>query len=166
MTLKNHEKFEEELTCHFKIDIRNFTNFDSGTGKSKKKPTLMGCFWPKYIMLEVRKYRGVMFDAMQDWYKVWREADLYFQKWHEEFGKFSPEHLQRSKNCDFYWVFLSKVQNVWASNLQGSQVSWQWRMMQNLRRNWLVSSKLTWGIWPNLTQALENVKNLHFNCLL
>ena len=28
MTMKNDAKFEEELTCHFKIDMRNFTNFD------------------------------------------------------------------------------------------------------------------------------------------
>ena len=26
--IKNDVKFEEELTGHFKIDIRNFTNFD------------------------------------------------------------------------------------------------------------------------------------------
>ena len=36
MTMKNDEKSEEELTCHFKIDIRNLTNFDWGTRKSKK----------------------------------------------------------------------------------------------------------------------------------
>ena len=45
-------------------------------------------------------------------------------------------------------------------------MSWQWRMMQNLKRNWLVSSKLTWGIWRILTWALKNLKNLHFNGLL
>ena len=28
MAIKNDAKFEEELTCHFKIDMRNFTNFD------------------------------------------------------------------------------------------------------------------------------------------
>ena len=28
MTMKNNEKSEEELTCRFKIDIRNWTNFD------------------------------------------------------------------------------------------------------------------------------------------
>ena len=38
--------------------------------------------------------------------------------------------------------------------------------MQNLKRNWLVSSKLTWGIWQILTRALENLKNLQFNGLL
>ena len=36
MTLKNDEKFEEELTYRFKLDIRNLTNFDSSTGKSQK----------------------------------------------------------------------------------------------------------------------------------
>ena len=36
MTMKNKAKFEEELTCHFKTDVRNFTNFDSRTQKSKK----------------------------------------------------------------------------------------------------------------------------------
>ena len=45
-------------------------------------------------------------------------------------------------------------------------MSWQWRMMKNLKRNWLVSSKLTWGIWQILIRALENLKNLHFNGLL
>ena len=36
MTMKNNAKFEEELTCHFKTDMRNLTNFDSSTRKSKK----------------------------------------------------------------------------------------------------------------------------------
>ena len=36
MTLKNDEKSEDELTCRFKIDIKNLTNFDSRAGKSQK----------------------------------------------------------------------------------------------------------------------------------
>ena len=36
MTMKNYTKIEEELTCHFKIDLRRFTNFDWSTRKSKK----------------------------------------------------------------------------------------------------------------------------------
>ena len=39
-------------------------------------------------------------------------------------------------------------------------------MMQHLKRNWIVNSKLTWGIWRILTRALENLKHLHFNRLL
>ena len=31
MTMKNDTKFEEELTCHFKVDMRNLKNFDWST---------------------------------------------------------------------------------------------------------------------------------------
>ena len=77
MTLKNDEKSEK--FCRFKVDIRNLANFDSSTWVSKIY-SLMGCFWPKYIMFELKKYRGVMFDCTQDWYKVWRKTGLCFQK--------------------------------------------------------------------------------------
>ena len=36
MTLKNDEKSKEELTCRFKIDIKNLTNFDTRTQNSQK----------------------------------------------------------------------------------------------------------------------------------
>ena len=36
MTMKNDAKFEEELTCHFKVDMRNLMNFDPSTPKSQK----------------------------------------------------------------------------------------------------------------------------------
>ena len=91
MTLKNDEKSEEVLTCRFKIDIRNLTNFDSSTWVSKIY-TLMSCFWPNSITFELRKYRRVMFDGTQDWYSVWRKTNLSFKKWHEEVGSFSPKN--------------------------------------------------------------------------
>ena len=36
MRIKNDTKFEEGLTCQFKIDMRNLTNFDPSTQKSQK----------------------------------------------------------------------------------------------------------------------------------
>ena len=36
MTITNDAKLEEELTCQFKIDMRNLTNFDPSTRKSQK----------------------------------------------------------------------------------------------------------------------------------
>ena len=36
MIMKNGAKCEEELTCQFKIDMRNLTNFDPSTRKSQK----------------------------------------------------------------------------------------------------------------------------------
>ena len=48
-------------------------------------------------MFELKKYREVMFDDTEDWSKIWSKTDLFFQKWHKEFGKFSPEHSKVSK---------------------------------------------------------------------
>ena len=36
MTMKNDAKFKEELTCRFKTDMWNLTNFDPSTQKSQK----------------------------------------------------------------------------------------------------------------------------------
>ena len=36
MTMKNDAKFEEKLTCQFKIDMKNLKDFDWSTQKSQK----------------------------------------------------------------------------------------------------------------------------------
>ena len=36
MTMKNDAKFEEELTCQFKTDMRNLMSFDLSTEKLQK----------------------------------------------------------------------------------------------------------------------------------
>ena len=72
ITMKNYAKFEEKLTCHFKVDMRNLTNFDLSTNG----------------------------------------------------------------------FLLSKVYITWTKKVLMSYLSWNWRGMQNLERNWLVVSKL------------------------
>ena len=74
MTMKKDTKIEEELTCRFKIDMMNFTNFDPSTRKSKKF-VLIGSLWPKYILLELQKYRGVIFHDTEELCKFWRKTD-------------------------------------------------------------------------------------------
>ena len=38
MTMKNDAKFEEELTCRFKIDLKNLINLDVPTQKPQIFP--------------------------------------------------------------------------------------------------------------------------------
>ena len=38
--------------------------------KFSKISTLMGYFWSKYIIFELKKYRGVMFDGTEDRRKI------------------------------------------------------------------------------------------------
>ena len=74
-----------------------FDNFWPEHLKIAKSCILSGCLWPKHITFELKRYRGVMFDGTQHWYKIWRKTDFCFQKLHKELGKVSPEHSKVSK---------------------------------------------------------------------
>ena len=60
MTLKSDEKFEEKPISCFKID-KNLVNFDPSTQASKNFCTLIGLFRAKYIIFDLKKYKGVIF---------------------------------------------------------------------------------------------------------
>ena len=78
----------------------------------------------------------------------------------------SYQSAWKCQNWDLDGILLSKLENVRASNLQKCYMSWQWRMMQNLKSNLLVISKLTRGIWRILIPTLGDLKHLLFNWLL
>ena len=134
--------------------------------KVSKVSTLMGSFWAKYILFELKKYRGVIFHETEEGYKIWRGIDSSFQNWHNEFDKFWPEYSKSLKNFHFNGLLLSKVYIVWAKKVERSYLSWNWIRVQNLERNQLVVSKLTQGIWQILTRALKSLKDFNFNELL
>ena len=116
MRMKNDAKFEEQLLVNLKLTwviwwILSQALKNLNLNFNELLLTKVYNAWTK------KKYRGVMFDCTEDWFKIWRPTYLYFLKWHEEFGKFSPDHIWKSKNWVFSWVLLSKVENVWAWNL-------------------------------------------------
>ena len=119
----------------------------------------MGFFWPKYIMFELKKYRGVMFDGTEYWCKIWRKTDFCFQKWHKEFGKFLPEHLKVSKICTLMGFFWTKHLMFELKKVRGSYAWWHSILIKHLKENWLVLSKMTWGIIANFHQStFESLK--------
>ena len=62
MTTQNDAKFEEELTCQFKTDMRNLLNFDPSTETISKICKIS----PKYTVFELKKYSEVMLDGTTD----------------------------------------------------------------------------------------------------
>ena len=47
------------------------------------------CFFSaKCILLEPKKYTGVIFHETEEGYKIWGEIDSPFQNWRNEFDKF------------------------------------------------------------------------------
>ena len=147
--MKWHDKFNKFWPKHSKIS--NIC-------------TLMGYLWPKYIIFELKRYIGVMFDGTEYWCKIWRKPDLCFQKWQEEFGKFSQEHSKVS-NLELWWNSFIRSRKCMSLKFTGEYVPWQWRMMQNWKRNLSFFSKLSSEIWRILTRALESLGKLHFNGL-
>ena len=61
----------------------------TGVLKNLKYLPFNGLFLIKVYHVRSKKCSEVMFDDTEDWCKIWRNTDLCFQKWHEEFGKFS-----------------------------------------------------------------------------
>ena len=58
--------------------------------KVSKIFTLMGSFVAKYILFELKQYRGVIFHETEEGYIIWRRINSSFQNWHKEFDKFDP----------------------------------------------------------------------------
>ena len=93
LSFQNWQEFDEFWPEHLKVS-KNFI--------------LMCSFWAKYILFELKKYRGVIFHETEEGYKIWREIDLSFQNWHKEFDKFWPEHSKVSKIFTLMGSFWAK----------------------------------------------------------
>ena len=66
--------------------------------------------------------------------------------------------LKSLKNLHFDWSLSCKVYNIWPKKVRRSYLSLHWRVMQNLKENWLVLPKMTWAIGKSFTRALESLK--------
>ena len=120
---------------------KEFDKFWPEQWKVSKIFALTRSFWAKYIMFQLKKYKGVVFHETEVGCKIWRGINLSFRNWHKEFDKFWPEHSKVSK----LRLLMSKVYIVWATKAQRSYLSWHWRDLQILKKNWLVVWKKTFG---------------------
>ena len=139
------------------IKVQNF-RLSTAHAEFHQICTFIGSFCWKYIKFQLRKYRGVMSHDIEERCKIWRKIDFLFHKWWilnlVNFG-LSTWNFQ---NFYFDWFLLCKVYNVWAKKVQRSYVSWHWKAMQNLKKNWLVVWKMTWVIWHIFTSVVESLK--------
>ena len=132
---------------------QEFGEFWSEHSKVSKICTLTGPFRAKYITFDLKKYRGVIFHDTEESCKILRKTRLWFGKWHEDFGKFSPKHSKISKICTLTSCFWPKHKMFEVKIVQRSYVWLHWILMQNLKENWLVLAKMTWGTWQIFTEA-------------
>ena len=103
---------------------------------------LMGSFWGKYVLFELRKYRGIIFHETEKGYKIWWGIDSSSQNWHKEFDNLTWP-FKSLKDFHFNGLLMSEEYIVWAKKLHRSNLQWNWKGIQHLERNRLVLSKLT-----------------------
>ena len=129
------------------IKVQIWWNFTWAV-ESLKFCTLIFSFCSNHIKFQLKMYRRVISHTTEEWSKVWRKTNLWFQIWHEEFDEFSPNH---SKVWKFHFdgLFLSKVYEVWAKKIQRSYLSWHWTVMQNLNKPWPCGFKNGMRNWMN-----------------
>ena len=65
----------------------------------------------------------------------------------------------------FDGIFLSKAYNISARKCHRNHVSWQWRVMRNLKENWLEAWKITSNL-VNFHASSRKCDDLHFDGFL
>ena len=65
--------------------------------------------------------------------------------------------LESLKNVFFNWLLVTKVYIVWATNVERSYLSWHWRVMQILKKIWLM-------VWKKDTRNLAHFHQSTWKC--
>ena len=112
----------------------------------------------EYILFDLKKYGRVMIHDSEKWCKLWRGIDLWFEKWQEEFRKFSPEHLKASK-LGFWWNTL--IENRKCMSLKFTEELRVMTMNNDAKFGEVMTCCFTIDIriWSEHT----SLKHLHFN---
>ena len=63
----------------------------------------------------------------------------------------------KSENLHFDWIHFSEAYRYLDENIQKCYVSWHWRVIQSLKKNWLLDPKMTRGIWWILMRAVASL---------
>ena len=97
MKLKRDTKIWRGINSSFQNWHKEFDKIWLEHSKVSKIFILMGSYWAKCILFELKKNRGIIFHETEVGCKIWRVMNLSFQNWHKKFGKFWPEHSRSSK---------------------------------------------------------------------
>ena len=103
ITLKNDAKFEEELTCALKKWREQFGAFWCSNQNFHINGLLLTKVYNAWAKTVQRIYVSLYWNQC----KFWRKSDLWFHKWHEEFGEFH-QSTQRSQNLCFERLFCPR----------------------------------------------------------
>ena len=116
------------------------------THESLKIGSFIRSFYTKSKMYKLKTYRGVILYGIEEWKGIWKGIFLSVQNLHEEFNKFWSEPSKISKICTLVDCFSPKYIMFELKKYRGLMFNSTEYWSKKLKENWLVLSKLTWGI--------------------
>ena len=155
MTLNGNAKFKGKPTCGLKNDMRNLVNFHASRQKSEN----LHFDW---ILLSTT-YKDLD-EKIQKSYVSWHECP----KFEEKLTLGSKNDMRnlvnfnvtsgKSESLHFDVLLFSRAYKVSAKKVQKNYLSWHWKKIQTLKKNWLFVWKMTWENWWTLTRSMESLK--------
>ena len=103
MTMKNDTKFEEELTCHFKIDMSNLTNLTRALGNLKNLRFNL-LLWPTCIMFELKSTEELCLMTLKIDTKFEGKLTCAFKN---DFRNLANFHMLKEMNSTFNKTFYT-----------------------------------------------------------
>ena len=135
-------KISRGIDLSFRNWLKEFDEFSLENSKISKIYTLMSCFWTNYIVFELKKYKEVVFDCTQDWYKVWGKTGLWFQKLTWEISQIftrTLESLQIGTLMTYFYLKLKMYElKIYRKVLCHDNEEWckKWRGIDLPVQNW------------------------------
>ena len=70
-----------------------------------------------------------------------------------------PANSRKSENLHFDGLLLSIAYKVSPKKVRKNYLSWHWKVIQTLKKNWIFVWKMTRETWLTLTRAVESLKS-------
>ena len=162
ITVNSETKFEKTLTLWFQKWDEELGKLSLPHSKSEKC-TLIGSFCQQQIIVSVRKFQRnfvswhwrVKQNLKENWLEKWQNHIKNLVNFHASSRKF--------ENLHFDWILSFKGYKDLGETVQKSYVSRHWRVVQILKKNWLLVPKMTWRICWTLLGAVASLKMWYFS---
>ena len=105
----------------------------------------------------MKKYKRVMFHDTEECPKFEEKLTLGSKNDMRNLVNFNVTS-GKSESLHFDVLLYSIAYKVSAKKVQKNYVSWHWKKIETLKKNWLFVWKMTWETWWTLTREVESLK--------
>ena len=119
--------------------------------------TLMGFFCQKHIKIDEKVQKSYVSKHWRVMQSLKKKLTLDSKNDMRNLVNFNLSS-GKSENLHFDLLLLSIAFKVSAEKVQQNYLSWHWKEIQTLKKNWFFVWKITWGVWWTLTRAAGSLK--------